>query len=985
MASRRLESGKGHQVSGRRRLRLSANSLLVALLVLIGVFTRKNQALAASTLPVLTTVRQAHGLNQEQAALGYPVRLRVVVTYYDPPNDQRRVSFFVADATGGIFVRPPQRAMPEMRAGTPIEVTGVTAPGDFAPIIVHATLHILRAPRRLPRASRVTLPHMQSGADDANWMEVEGMVHSVEADAKDFVLGLSTSDGALTATTPAQGGEDYAALIDAKVLIRGVAAALFNQKREMVGIRLLFPGLAAVKVEEPPPTDPFSLPILSVGRLMQYSQTSVLRHRVHLRGRATLHWPGRMLCVQQGRDGLCVRTLDQTTLDDGQLVDVAGFPAIDNYQPTLSDSILRRAGTSIPIVARRIGASEAFAGGDSSQLVQIEASVVSTSRTMDATTLLLSSGGFVFPAILPADMSDPEIDLWLRRLEGCKVTIKGVFSGNVDALKTRREGAIQLESLRILLQSPADVVVLQRPSWWTSQRTLTVLGIVLSLTLAVLVWVALLRRRVKQQTLLIRRSEERFRHLAEHDSLTGLVSRSLLHERLNQELESARRKQTPLALLIMDLDRFKQVNDSLGHAAGDEILRVTAQRIRGAVRASDTVARMSGDEFIVLLPGVRGRREAGKIAAQVVTSVAAPVNFRGREVPISVSVGISTYPDGGEDATALLQNGDVAMYQAKAIGRNCYRFFTPDMSRAPGDQLDFAVALNRALVNEEFEVYFQPLIDLRTGEVDGLEALLRWRTERWGMVAPGDFIPLAEENGLIGAIGEWVLRESCRQVGQMESRLGRRLLLSVNISPRQMEHGDLVRTVREVLHDSHRAARDLELEITERILVGNSGKTKETFHQLRELGVRLAIDDFGTGFANLSYITQFEIDRLKIDRSFIQQCLIERNSATVTRVIIAMAHKLEVSVVAEGVETAEQYRFLQEAGCDLAQGYYLSEPIMASDLEEMLLTRSPWGHKPQAPSPGNHSVGASAAKGEEPVSVSANIRVNSDTLEELQR
>ena len=287
----------------------------------------------------------------------------------------------------------------------------------------------------------------------------------------------------------------------------------------------------------------------------------------------------------------------------------------------------------------------------------------------------------MFPAILPADMSDPEIDLWLRRLEGCKVTIKGVFSGNVDALKTRREGAIQLESLRILLRSPADVVVLQRPSWWTSQRTLTVLGIVLSLTLAVLVWVALLRRRVKQQTLLIRRSEERFRHLAEHDSLTGLVSRSLLHERLNQELESARRKQTPLALLIMGLERFKQVNDSLGHAAGDEILRVTAQRIRGAVRASDTVARMSGDEFIVLLPGVRGRREAGKIAAQVVTSVAAPVNFRGREVPISVSVGISTYPDGGEDATALLQNGDVAMYQAKAIGRNCYRFFTPDMSR----------------------------------------------------------------------------------------------------------------------------------------------------------------------------------------------------------------------------------------------------------------------------------------------------------------
>ena len=268
-ASRRPKSGKGHQVSGRRILRLSANSLLVASVVLAGGSRRKNQALAATPLPLLTTVLQAHGLSQEQAALGYPVRLHVVVTYYDPPNNQRHAAFFVADATGGIFVRPPEGAMPEVRAGTPVEITGVTAPGDFAPIIVHSALRILGPPRRLPRASRVTLPHMQTGADDANWVEVEGMVHSVEADAKDFVLGLSISDGVLTATTPAQGGEDYAALIDAKVLIRGVAAALFNQKGEMVGIRLLFPGLAAVKVEEPPPADPFSLPILSVDHLMQ--------------------------------------------------------------------------------------------------------------------------------------------------------------------------------------------------------------------------------------------------------------------------------------------------------------------------------------------------------------------------------------------------------------------------------------------------------------------------------------------------------------------------------------------------------------------------------------------------------------------------------------------------------------------------------------------------------------------------------------------
>ncbi len=264
------------------------------------------------------------------------------------------------------------------------------------------------------------------------------------------------------------------------------------------------------------------------------------------------------------------------------------------------------------------------------------------------------------------------------------------------------------------------------------------------------------------------------------------------------------------------------------------------------------------------------------------------------------------------------------------------------MARPGVDQLEFAVALNHALANHEFEIYYQPLIDMRSGQVVGVEALLRWRSERWGMVTPGDFIPLAEENGLICAIGEWVLSESCRQVSRLEAKLGRRLSLAVNISPRQMEHGDLVRAVSDALNASHRDACDLELEITESILMGNSGKIQEAFQQLRRLGVRLAIDDFGTGFANLSYITQFQIDRLKIDRSFIQHCLIERNSATVTRVIIAMAHGLDVSVVAEGVESAEQYKFLQEADCDLAQGYYLSEPIVAVELEGLLLTSPAW-------------------------------------------
>jgi diguanylate cyclase (GGDEF)-like protein len=540
--------------------------------------------------------------------------------------------------------------------------------------------------------------------------------------------------------------------------------------------------------------------------------------------------------------------------------------------------------------------------------------------------------------------------------------------------------------MRVMPASWFDSAAVLGPlSLWIRQNALDALGAAAVVAAAALVWAALLQRRLRQQTLQIRHSEERFRSLAERDALTGLVPRSLLHERLHDELESARRRQRPLALFVLDVDRLKQVNDSLGHAAGDEILRVAAQRVLAAVRDTDTVARISGDEFIVLLPGVQGRREAERIAAKIVDTVGAPVFFRGHEVPTSVSLGISTYPDGGDDATSLVHNGDAAMHEAKALGGNCYRFCSPAASRSGPDQLEIAVGLHRALAHGEFVIHYQPLVDLRTGEIDGVEALLRWRHERWGLVAPGDFIPLAEESGLIVAIGEWVLRESCRQIGRIEAKLERKLLLSVNVSPRQMQHGDLTRTVREVLRDCDREAANLELEITERILVGNSDKTVATFQRLRGMGARLAIDDFGTGFANLSYIAQFDVDRLKIDRSFIQHCLTERNSATVTRVIIAMAQNLEVSVVAEGIETADQSRFLQEAGCGLAQGNYFSVPVPAEELEEMLLRRLPWEPwEKRAPlgSAGKDALGATGARA---TSVSAAAVVNSGTLEELQR
>jgi len=319
----------------------------------------------------------------------------------------------------------------------------------------------------------------------------------------------------------------------------------------------------------------------------------------------------------------------------------------------------------------------------------------------------------------------------------------------------------------------------------------------------------------------------------------------------------------------------------------------------------------------------------------VVGNVSAPMFIRGREVPVSVSVGVTAYPGGGDDATSLLHNADTAMYRAKSLGRNRYQLFSPDMAQAGANTLELKMALTRALENQEFELHYQPIVDVKTGEVSGLEALLRWRNEHLGSKLPEDFIPLAEESGLIVPIGEWVLREACRCVSLLEKQLNRSFLLAVNLSPRQLQQDDLPRMIQSALTASNRDPRSLEIEITESALIGNSSRL-EVLNQVRALGVGIAIDGFGTGFSSLAYITRFRVDRLKIDRLFVQNCMTDKNGETVTRVLVAMAHGLRIPVVAVGVETAAQYGFAGTVECDTAQGYYLSHPIPAGELEVAL-------------------------------------------------
>ncbi len=652
--------------------RLRRIGILLALC--LAMFPAIGQPGTDRPLRTLVHAREVHNLSPEEAARAWPVHLRAVVTYFDPVINPIG-DLFIKDATGSIFVEFSHPPHLDLHAGDLVDVTGVSGPGEFAPVINRPVVRAIGRSSLPKNATKATFGQLLSGSLDGQWVETEGVVHAVHYTPADVTLDMTSLDGSIRAMTRREPGANYESLVDSLIRLHGNACPLLNWKQQMVEAQILFPSLREVRVLKPAPRDPFALPAVPLSQVMRFSPSIEIPHRVHVQGAVTLQWPGRSLCIQQDSNNLCMDASQAGSVAEGSLIDAVGFSSIRDYKRTLEDASFRVAAGGPSPRPTPVTTDEALSGRFDAALVQIDGQLVGREHTLGEFQLMLRSGNVIISAILPSDASSRGMPDWkegsVLRLTGICDALAGPDTWNLS------DGELRPGSVRILLRGVDDVRILERPSWWTPRHALAILVATCLVSLAAFVWIVVLGHRVEQQTLALRKSEERLRHLSEHDVLTGLPNRLLLHDRLAEALQRAERSSGRLAILMVDLDRFKEINDVCGHQAGDKVLTTTARRLLDSVRLTDTVARIGGDEFVVLLGDLSDVSRAESIAAKIVAAVSAPVDIGSSPVFVTVSVGVCTYPEGGRDAETLMQNVDEAMYAAKTQGRNAFRVFMP--------------------------------------------------------------------------------------------------------------------------------------------------------------------------------------------------------------------------------------------------------------------------------------------------------------------
>lgn len=637
---------------------------------------------AASAERQISSAREVHSMLPGEAAHRYPVHLRAVLTYYHPYLDPRRAVIFVCDRTGCVFVSAPPLPILSVRAGDLTEITGVTGPGDYASIIEASQIKTIGHPG-LPRHAReTTMDDLASGRYDTDWIRVQGRVRSIHREPNIVSLVIAAKGGSFGAVTQPEPGVDYDRLVDSLIEITANTAPVFNQRRQMVAVHLFFPSMRQVQVLEPAPPDPFDNKAMSVLDMFRFSSDASEMYRAHVKGTVTLDWPGRVTCIQDEDSPLCMPSTQTTGLPLGSHVDVVGFPAIRSFKPTLEYPVFRLADSSVSAIQPiTVTADRTFQDDLDGKLVTVEAELVGRDYTSPDSMLMMRSNGVLFSVVVPREIPQ-SVSLALR--DGSLLRVTGICDTDVNTFSISiGNGIVRPETVKILLRNAGDVALLRAPSWWTPQHALAgfaAIGLVVAVCLA---WITVLRHSVKQRTVELRASEDRLRYLSEHDIVTDLPNRILLNDRLSTALRRARRFNGRVGVLLADLDGFKDVNDQMGHRAGDKVLAEVSGRFLGCVRSTDTVARMGGDEFVILLPDLHHECEAEQVASKLAAAVAEPFLIDEKAVRITVSIGVACFPVDAQNEESLIQLADEAMYRAKETGKNRIEVYSGGRASSP--------------------------------------------------------------------------------------------------------------------------------------------------------------------------------------------------------------------------------------------------------------------------------------------------------------
>ena len=625
--------------------------------------------LQAAEPPNPADAHAIHSLPPSRAVLRYPVHLRAVLTFYDPYIDPRRGVVFVCDRSGCVFVSVPRLPALSILPGDLVEITGSTGPGDYASIVEATEIKTIGHPGLPAKARRVTMEDLASGVYDCDWIQVEGRVRSIHRETNIVSLVIAAKGGNFGAVSLPEAGVDYDRLVDSFIELRANTAPAFNQRRQMVAVHLFFPSMREVRVIEPAPPDPYRQPPASALDLFRFSPDASEVHRVHIQGTVTLDWPGRILCLQDQDSSLCMQATQSGRFPVGSRVDAVGFPAIHFFKPTLEYASFRASNLPAQLVQPvAVQADRTLKDDLDGKLVQVQARLVGRDSTSPDSTLMMEANGVLFSAILPREIPASVSQRWKV---GSLLQVTGICNTEVNTFSIGiGDGIVRPESVKILLRNDDDIAVLRVPSWWTPQHTWVSFGAVALVAEVCLVWIGILGKLIKNRTAELRCSQERLRHLSEHDTLTGLPNRLLLRDRLSSALERVRRFNGHLGLLMADLDGFKEINDTLGHQAGDAVLREVADRLSSTVRATDTVARIGGDEFVILITDLTQAAEAQQVAAKLVAVLGEPFLIDDRPLRINVSIGVVTCPEDGKEEETLIRLADEAMYRAKQRGKN---------------------------------------------------------------------------------------------------------------------------------------------------------------------------------------------------------------------------------------------------------------------------------------------------------------------------